>query len=167
MNPGAPAADAPYVAPELPPHGYVITKPVRGSDIPVDYTFVLTRDEIYVPVGVRKPKGRGPFPVITMGRGDGRGGVPHVEGQIERLVPMQERMLARGYAVVYLNYRNEIPHLYEQIAGWAFGDFVFGSDYDIISDMGKARRAGFCETVDSERMFLDLFARFRAERIIP
>ena len=33
--------------------------------------------------------------------------------------------------------------------------------------VGKARRAGFCESVDSERMFLDLFARFRAERIIP
>jgi hypothetical protein len=57
-------------------------------------------------------------------------------------------------------------HRYEQIAGWAFGDLVFGSDYDIISDVGKARRAGFCESVDSERMFLDLFARFRGERII-
>jgi nucleoside-diphosphate-sugar epimerase len=30
-----------------------------------------------------------------------------------------------------------------------------------------SRRAGFCESVDSERMFLDLFVRFRAERIIP
>ena len=129
MNPKDPAADAPYVAPELPPHGYVITKPVRGSDIPVDYTFVLTRDEIYVPIGVRRPKGDGPFPVITMGRGDGRGGVPHVAGQIERLVPMQERMLARGYVVVYLNYRNEIPHLYEEIdRAENLPDDVSGSD---------------------------------------
>ena len=103
------------VAAELPPHGYVITRPVRGSDIPVDYTFVLTRDEIYVPIGVRIPKGDGPFPAITMGRGDGRAGVPHVERQIERLNQMQERMLARGYVVVYVNYRNEIPHLYETI----------------------------------------------------
>ena len=59
------------------------------------------------------------------------------------------------------------PHRYEDIAGWAFGDFVLGSDYDHISDMGKARRAGFGETVDSERMFLDLFAQFREQRIIP
>ena len=129
MNPGAPAADAPYVAPELPSHGYVVTKPVRGSDIPVDCTFVLTRDEIYVPVGVRKPRGTGPFPVITMGRGDGRGGLPHVEQQIERLVQMQERMLARGYVVVYLNYRNEIPHLYEEIdRAQNLPDDVSGSD---------------------------------------
>ena len=115
MSATATAADTPYVAPELPPHGYVITRPVRGSRIPVDCTFVLTRDEIYVPIGVRKPGGDGPFPVITMGRGNGRGGVPLVEQQIGRLAQMQERMLARGYVVVYLNYRNEIPHLYEEI----------------------------------------------------
>jgi hypothetical protein len=36
-----------------------------------------------------------------------------------------------------------------------------------MSDMGKARRHGFCETVDSEAMFFRLFDHFRAERIIP
>jgi dienelactone hydrolase len=129
MNAKAPAADTPYVAPELPPHGYVITRPVRGSGIPVDCTFVLTRDEIYVPIGVRKPEGDGPFPVIAMGRGDGRGGVLHVEQQIERLALMQERMLARGYVVVYLNYRNEIPHLYEEVdRAQNLPDDVSGSD---------------------------------------
>lgn len=102
-------------APELPPHGYVITKPVRGSEIPADYTFVLTRDEIYVPIAVRKPKGNGPFPVITMGSGDGVAGLPQVEKQVERLASMQDRMIERGYVVVYVNYRNEIPYLYEQI----------------------------------------------------
>src|SRR5450631_3631005 len=104
------------VAPELPSHGYVITKPVRGSDIPMDLTFVLTRDEIYVPIAVRKPRGDGPFPVIVMGRGDGRGGVPHVEKQVERLAAMQDQMIGRGYVVVFVNYRNEIPHLYEDTA---------------------------------------------------
>jgi dienelactone hydrolase len=101
------------IAPEPGPHGYIVTKPVRGSDIPMDLVFILTRDEIYVPVAIRKPRGAGPFPVITMGRGDGRGGFPHVETQVERLATMQDRMIQRGYVVVYLNYRNEIPHLYE------------------------------------------------------
>ena len=104
------------VAPELPSHGYVITKPVRGSRIPMDLTFALTRDEIYVPIAVRRPLGAGPFPVIVMGRGDGRGGVPHIEKQVERLVPMQDEMIARGYVVVFVNYRNEIPHLYQDKA---------------------------------------------------
>jgi len=102
------------VAPEQPSHGYVIQKPVRGSDIPMDLTFVLTRDEIYVPIAVRKPPGNGPFPVITMGRGDGRRGMPHVELQIERLAAMQDRMIRRGYAIAYVNYRNEIPLAYGQ-----------------------------------------------------
>jgi dienelactone hydrolase len=86
---------------------------VRGSSIPMELTFVLTRDEIYVPVAIRKPAGAGPFPAITMGRGDGRGGYQHVEREVERLAAMQDRMIERGYVVVYVNYRNEIPHLYE------------------------------------------------------
>jgi dienelactone hydrolase len=113
-RPSTPARPIGFTAPELPPHAYVVTRPVRGSDIPLDLAFVLTRDEIYVPVAIRKPPGAGPFPVITMGRGNGRGGYSHVETQVERLAPMQDRMIARGYAVVYLNYRNEIPHLYER-----------------------------------------------------
>jgi dienelactone hydrolase len=111
-----PAADlhAP-VARDLPSHGYVITKAVRGSEIPADYTFVLTRDEIYVPIALRKPRGTGPFPLIAIGRGNGRGGLPHVEAQVERIASMQDIMLDRGYAVAYVSYRNEIPHLYNQI----------------------------------------------------
>ncbi len=100
---------------ETPTHGYVITKPVPGSKYPADYTFVLTRDEIYVPIIVRKPAGNGPFPVITMGSGEGREGMTKVEGLMERLAPMQDRMIERGYVVVTLNYRNEIPYLYEKL----------------------------------------------------
>ena len=111
--PGDPYAP---VAKELPAHGYVITRPVRGSDIAADYTFVLTRDEIYVPIAVRRPPGEGPFPLIAIGRGNGRGGLPHVETQVERLAGMQDRMLERGYAVAYVSYRNEIPHLYNAVA---------------------------------------------------
>ncbi|HEV7822402.1 MAG TPA: prolyl oligopeptidase family serine peptidase [Burkholderiales bacterium] len=102
------------VAPELPSHGYVITRPVPGSGHPMDLTFVLTRDEIYVPIVVRKPAGAGPFPVIVMGRGAGRGGLPHIEKQVQQMVPMQDEMIARGYVVVFVNYRNEIPHLYQE-----------------------------------------------------
>ena len=100
------------VATRLPSHGYVFSKPVRGSSIPMDITFVLTRDEIYVPIVVRKPAGNGPFPVILMGRGDGKGGVPHIEQQVDLLASMQDEMIRRGYVIVYVNYRNEIPHLY-------------------------------------------------------
>jgi dienelactone hydrolase len=109
-KPAAPAAKPP--APETAPHGYVITAPVPGSNIPADYTFVLTRDELYVPIAVRKPAARGPFPVITMGFGEGKRGMIKVEDLVARLAPMQDRMIARGYAVVTVNYRNEIPYAY-------------------------------------------------------
>src|SRR5262249_8282411 len=99
-------------APQLSSHGYVITKPVRGSDIPADLTFVLTRDEIYVPIAVRKPPGKGPFPGVTMARGNGRGGMPFVEAQVERLAALQDRIIQRGYVVATVNYRNEIPLAY-------------------------------------------------------
>jgi hypothetical protein len=59
------------------------------------------------------------------------------------------------------------PYRYEEIAAWGFGDFVFGSDYDIISDIGKSRRFGFSDSVDTEEMFLRLLAQFRKDRIIP
>jgi hypothetical protein len=57
MNEKASAAPHAPVAPELPTHGYVVNRSVRDSDIPADYTFVLRRDEIYVPVALRKPGG--------------------------------------------------------------------------------------------------------------
>lgn len=131
------------VASELPAHGYVITKPVPGSDIPADYTFVLTRDEIYVPIAVRKPEGSGPFPLITIGRGNGRGGLPHVEKQVERLTRMHERMIGRGYAVAYVSYRNEIPHLYNEI----------GRAHNIADDVsGEGRTLKSAPSLDSDDM---------------
>ena len=95
--------------------GHVLTKPVHGSKYPADYAFAPTRDEIYVPVSIRKPPGDGPFPAITMGRGNGRGGMAHVERETVRLAAMQDRMIERGYLVAYVNYRNEVPHLYEKV----------------------------------------------------
>jgi dienelactone hydrolase len=109
LSTGRPAAES------TAPHGYVLaTKDVMGSNVSGDYTLVLTRDEIYVPILVRKPKGNGPFPAITMGWGEGRGGMKKVAQLSASLSQMQDRMLAKGYVVVTVNYRNEIPYAYEQ-----------------------------------------------------
>lgn len=59
------------------------------------------------------------------------------------------------------------PYRYEEIVSWAYGDIVFSTDHDIISDMGRARRYGFHEVVDTEQMFLDVFESYRRDRIIP
>ncbi|MFF9915657.1 SDR family oxidoreductase [Streptomyces sp. NPDC013457] len=59
------------------------------------------------------------------------------------------------------------PHTYKEVSSWAFGDFVFSWDYDMFADGSKARRFGFHEYVDTEKMFLDILADFRRDRIIP
>ncbi|ANS30635.1 hypothetical protein R1CP_30035 [Rhodococcus opacus] len=59
------------------------------------------------------------------------------------------------------------PTPYSDVSSWAFGDFVFGWDYDVIADGSKARRLGFHRHVETERMFLDIFRDFRARKIIP
>jgi nucleoside-diphosphate-sugar epimerase len=52
-------------------------------------------------------------------------------------------------------------------ASWAFGDFVFGWDYDVFADTSKSRRAGFHTYVETEQMFYRLFDEFRKARVIP
>ncbi|MFC9551841.1 SDR family oxidoreductase [Rhodococcus sp. NPDC056960] len=59
------------------------------------------------------------------------------------------------------------PTPYADVSSWAFGDFVFGWDYDVIADGSKARRLGFHRFVETEQMFLDIFRDLRARKIIP
>ncbi|MDN4640840.1 SDR family oxidoreductase [Agreia sp. PsM10] len=56
---------------------------------------------------------------------------------------------------------------YSDVSSWAFGDFVFAWDYDVISDSSKSRRAGFHEYVGTEAMFLRIFQDLRDQRLIP
>lgn len=58
-------------------------------------------------------------------------------------------------------------HRYEDLAAWPFADYVWGCDWDIMSDTGKIRRAGFHEGLDSEQAILDMLGDFRARSIVP
>ncbi|MET3803200.1 nucleoside-diphosphate-sugar epimerase [Nakamurella sp. UYEF19] len=62
---------------------------------------------------------------------------------------------------------NLLPTPYSDVSSWPFGNFVFGWDYDVISDSSKARRAGFHEYVQTEEMFLEIFRDLRDRRLIP
>jgi nucleoside-diphosphate-sugar epimerase len=59
------------------------------------------------------------------------------------------------------------PNAYADVSSWAFGDAVFSWDYDFFADGSKARRYGFHEHVDTEAMFLEIFADLRRRRVIP
>ena len=59
------------------------------------------------------------------------------------------------------------PYAWDQLVAWPFADYVFGCDWDVMSDVTKSRRFGFHDVVDSEEMFVALMRQFRAERIVP
>lgn len=57
--------------------------------------------------------------------------------------------------------------VYEDLVAWPFADYVFGCDWDVMTDTVKIRLAGFHEVVRSEEMFLRMFQEFRNARVIP
>ena len=78
---------------------------------------IQTRDEIYVPIGVRKPEGNGPFPMILIGSGQGRDGILKIEQSMDRFQELMGRLVDRGYVAAFINFRNEVPGYYNEIAG--------------------------------------------------
>jgi nucleoside-diphosphate-sugar epimerase len=85
-----------------------------------------------------------------------------------RTVRLTEHMKDKGpvWDRIVQRYRLA-PTPFGRAALWPYADFIFTPGYDMVSDTIKLRRAGFGESVDSEAMFVELFERFRGERIIP
>lgn len=59
------------------------------------------------------------------------------------------------------------PLRLDQLTSWRFADFVYGSDFDQMSSMTRARRVGWHKDVDSEAALVRLLGRLREERLIP
>jgi hypothetical protein len=47
---------------------------------------------------------------------------------------------------------------------WVFGDLIFNTECDMISDMGKIRRAGFTEAVETGVTVVSALERLRSKR---
>ena len=56
---------------------------------------------------------------------------------------------------------------YDTLVGWSFGDFIFNTEFDMISDMGKIRRAGFNETIDSGASIVAAIRRLIKKKVLP
>jgi predicted dienelactone hydrolase len=108
-------AQSPDVSEPLEPAVFVFTEPVRNSDIPVDITLLETADGLYTAIGLRKPEGKGPFPIVLFFTGNGGGGVPWVRHQINHRAYTLERFLEAGYAVGWLRYRAEVWFEYTRV----------------------------------------------------
>jgi nucleoside-diphosphate-sugar epimerase len=56
---------------------------------------------------------------------------------------------------------------YDKLVGWGFGDFIFNCAFDVVSDMGKIRAAGFSETVDSADAIIAAIRSLQARKVLP
>lgn len=56
---------------------------------------------------------------------------------------------------------------FDKLVGWPFGDFIFNTEFDMISDMNKIRRAGFTEVVNNEEIMLDALKWLGEKGFIP
>jgi nucleoside-diphosphate-sugar epimerase len=56
---------------------------------------------------------------------------------------------------------------YEKLVAWPFGDFIFNTEFDMISDMGKIRRAGFTEAVETGDTVVQAIASLRRQKVLP
>jgi len=114
----APVSDtsAPVSAPavEVDPMQVVITRPVSGSDIPVHLAYVETVDGLYTPIGIRKPAGDGPFPIVLFASGNGGGGMAWVVDATNNQSWTQEQFVQAGYAVAWMRYRAEVELAYDK-----------------------------------------------------
>ncbi len=54
-----------------------------------------------------------------------------------------------------------------KLVGWGFGDFIFHTETDIISDTNKIYRCGFTERVDSKASLFDALDSLKKQRVLP
>ena len=90
----------------------VITEAVAGSNYPVHLAYVETIDGLYTPIGIRKPDGQGPFPMILFASGNGGGGMAWVRDATQNQSWTQEQFVRAGYAVAWTRYRAEVELAY-------------------------------------------------------
>lgn len=89
------------------------------------------------------------------------------------LAPPQPLSLARhmpAHAAAWaeLATRHRLQSLpFERIVSWKFGDFIFNADFDVVSDMGRIRRAGFVEPADTEGSFAARLRQLRESKFLP
>lgn len=96
------------------PEHVVITEELPGSDIPVHLMYVETRDGLYAPIGLRKPAGKGPFPLILLASGNGGEGMAWIRLWVRTRGFIMEQLLDAGYACAWIRYRTEVELGYHE-----------------------------------------------------
>ncbi len=94
------------------PERVVITETIDGN--PVDLMYIETWDGLYAPIGVRRPKGDGPFPLILLASGNGGEGMAWIRDNVANRGYLMGRLVAAGYACAWIRYRTEVELGYHE-----------------------------------------------------
>jgi dienelactone hydrolase len=97
------------------PEHVAVVEAVRGSEVPVHLMYIEMIDGLYAPIGLRKPVGAGPFPIVVFASGNGGGGMAVIRDHTQNRSWTQEQFLAAGYAVAWLRYRAEVDYAYDKV----------------------------------------------------
>ena len=100
---------------KIDPAHVVVSEPVAGSPFPVHLMYVEMVDGAYIPVGLRKPEGAGPFPIVLTATGNGGGGMAMLRDHVHNKSWTHERLIEAGYATAWMRYRAEVDYAYDRI----------------------------------------------------
>jgi len=90
----------------------VVTETIDGRE--VDLAYVEVWDGLYAPIGMCKPGGDGPFPIVLLASGNGGGGMAWVRDAMANRGYIIDRLLEAGYAAAWLRYRTEVELGYHE-----------------------------------------------------
>jgi hypothetical protein len=77
---------------------------------------------------------------------------------VRKKAPLWDSMVARY---------NLLPTPYEQVANWAFVDFMLNFAEETVLRTIKIRQAGFADCIDTHKSFTRQLSRLSEMRIIP
>lgn len=88
------------------PENVVLTEEVNGETAHLMY--VETWDGLYTAIGVRKPPGEGPYPIVLLAAGNGGEGMGWVRDAMRNRAWIMDRLAEAGMASAWLRYRTEV-----------------------------------------------------------
>jgi len=90
----------------LDPERIVVTEIVDSH--PVGFMSLETWDGLYAPIGLRKPEGDGPFPMVLMASGNGGEGIGYIRNAVRDRGQIMDQLVGAGYACAWIRYRTEV-----------------------------------------------------------
>jgi predicted dienelactone hydrolase len=70
--------------------------------------YVEVWDGLYTAIGVRRPEGPGPFPMVLLASGNGGEGMAWVRDAVRNRGYIMDRLVEAGFACAWLRYRTEV-----------------------------------------------------------